>query len=243
MQEYLTLLSNGWLQLALTVVISYLLGSVSFSIIITRIVNNHADIRTMGSGNAGFTNVLRSVGKGPAVFTIVFDFLKGVISVIIGWLLFASIATVDGGEVLQSEIISYGKFIAGMCCMLGHIYPIYFGFRGGKGVVTVAAMLAVADWRIFLAVLLTFGIIFLITKTISKASVLSAILMPIYTFCITYFLDYLPSLSGTDGSHTIVYPVVATVCMALVGLIVVLKHKENIKRILNGTEKKITAKK
>ncbi|MCQ4021787.1 MULTISPECIES: glycerol-3-phosphate 1-O-acyltransferase PlsY [unclassified Ruminococcus] len=242
MQEYLTLLSNGWLQLTLTMVISYLLGSISFSIIITRIVNNHADIRTMGSGNAGFTNVLRSVGKGPAVFTIVFDFLKGVISVVIGWLLFSTIATIDGGAVLQSEIISYGKFIAGMCCMLGHIFPIYFGFRGGKGVVTAAAMMAVADWRIFLAVIITFGIVFLITKIISKASILAAIMTPVYTFCVTYFLDYLPSQSEAN-SHTIVYVAVATVCMALVGLTVVLKHKENIKRILNGTEKKITSKK
>ncbi len=242
MREYLTLLSNGWLQLVLTAVTAYLLGSVSFSIIITRIVDNHADIRTMGSGNAGFTNVLRSVGKAPAVLTILFDFLKGVISVIIGWLLFSTIQTVDGGSVLQSEIISYGKYIGGMCCMLGHIFPIFFGFRGGKGVVTVAAMLAVADWRIFLATIITFGLIFLFTKIISKASVISAILLPVYTFLVTYFLDYLPS-QGTDSQHTAVYVIVATVCMALVGITVVVKHKENIKRILNGTEKKITAKK
>lgn len=242
MQEYLSLISNGWIQLVLTMVISYLLGSISFSIIITRIVDNRADIREMGSGNAGFTNVLRSVGKGPAVFTILFDFLKGVISVIIGWLLFSTIQTIDGGSVLQSEVISYGKYIAGMCCMLGHIFPIYFGFRGGKGVVTAAAMLAVADWRIFLIVIATFAIVFLITKTISKASILSAALLPIYTFCVTYFFDYLPSQAGA-ARHTLVYVVVATVCMALVGITVIVKHKENIKRILNGTEKKITSKK
>lgn len=242
MQEYLTLLSNGWIQLVLTMVIAYLLGSISFSIIITRIVNNRADIRKMGSGNAGFTNVLRSVGKGPAVFTIVFDFLKGVISVIIGWLLFSTIQTIDGGSVLQSEIISYGKYIAGMCCMFGHIFPIYFGFKGGKGVVTAAALLAIADWRIFLFTIATFAIVFLITKTISKASILSAALLPIYTFCVTYFFDYLPSQSEINR-HTGVYVVVATVCMALVGITVILKHKENIKRILNGTEKKITSKK
>ncbi len=242
MQEYLSLLSNGWQQLVLTAVIAYLLGSISFSIIITRIVDNHADIRKMGSGNAGFTNVLRSVGKGPAVFTIVFDFLKGIISVIIGWLLFSTISTVDSGAVVQSEIIAYGKYIAGMCCMLGHIFPVFFGFKGGKGVVTVAAMLAIADWRIFLLTLLTFGIIFISTKIISKASVISAALLPVYTFAVTYFLDYLPSQSRAD-SHTAAYVAVATVCMALVGLTVIVKHKENIKRILNGTEKKITSKK
>lgn len=242
MQEYISLLSNGWIQLICTMVLAYILGSISFSIIITRIVNNHADIRTMGSGNAGFTNVLRSVGKGPAVFTIVFDFLKGVIAVLIGWFLFSTVPCVDGGSVLQSEIIAYGRYIGGMCCMLGHIFPIFFGFRGGKGVVTVAAMLAIADWRIFLVTIVTFAIIFVLTKTISKASILSAALLPVYTFCVTYFFDFLPSQNTTEH-HTAVYVAVATISMALVGLIVIIKHKENIKRILNGTEKKITSKK
>lgn len=242
MQEYLNLLSSGWLQILLTVVISYLLGSISFSIIITRIVSNKADIRTMGSGNAGFTNVLRSVGKGPAVFTIVFDFLKGIISVLVGWLLFSTIAPIEGGAVLQSEIISYGRYIGGMCCMFGHIFPVYFGFRGGKGVVTAAALVAASDWRIFILIILTFAIVMLITKTVSKASLTAAVLLPVYTWVITYFTDYLPSLN-TQAPHTIAYVYIAVGCMLLVALTVILKHKDNIKRIINGTEKKTTSKK
>ena len=84
MDNFFNFISHGWLQIIAAAVIGYLLGSINFAIIITNIVNKKKDIREMGSGNAGFTNVLRSVGKGPAIFTIVFDFLKAVIAVIIG---------------------------------------------------------------------------------------------------------------------------------------------------------------
>lgn len=239
--EYLTLLSNGWIQIIATVVIAYLLGSISFSIIITRLSDNNADIRTMGSGNAGFTNVLRSVGKKAAIFTIIFDFLKGVISVLIGWFLFSTIKMGDYNALLQNEVISCGKYIGGVSCMFGHIFPIYFGFRGGKGVVTAAALLAVADWRIFFLSIATFALVFIITKTISRASILSALLLPVYAFVVTYFFDYLPS-QNLSKRHTFSYVIIATSCMLLVAVTVIVKHKDNIKRILAGTEKKITLK-
>lgn len=234
----LTALSGSWLQILSTMAVAYLLGSISFSIIITKKVAQNADIRKMGSGNAGFTNVLRSVGKGPAVFTIVFDFLKGVIAVLIGGLIFS---TVSAGSVPDVEIVSYGKYIAGFCCMIGHMYPVYFGFKGGKGVVTAAALMLVADWRVFLTVIALFLIVFLITKIISEASIVCAIFYPIFTFCYTYFLDYIPSLT-TNEPRTILYVILATIFTLGVGVVVIIKHKENIKRIINGTEKKITAK-
>lgn len=234
----LTALSGSWLQILSTMAVAYLLGSISFSIIITKKVAQNADIRKMGSGNAGFTNVLRSVGKGPAVFTIVFDFLKGVIAVLIGGLIFS---TVSAGSVPDVEIVSYGKYIAGFCCMIGHMYPVYFGFKGGKGVVTAAALMLVADWRVFLTVIALFLIVFLITKIISEASIVCAIFYPIFTFCYTYFLDYIPGLT-TNEPRTILYVILATIFTLGVGVVVIIKHKENIKRIINGTEKKITAK-
>lgn len=234
----LTVLSGSWLQIFSTMVVAYLLGSISFSIIITKKVAQNADIRKMGSGNAGFTNVLRSVGKGPAVFTIVFDFLKGVVAVAAGGLIFS---TISAGAVPAVEIASYGKYIAGFCCMLGHMFPVYFGFKGGKGVVTAAALMLVADWRVFLTVIALFLIVFLITKIISEASIVSAVFYPIVTFCYTYFLDYIPSLT-TNEPRTILYVILATIFTLGVGLVVIIKHKENIKRIINGTEKKITAK-
>ena len=121
------------------------------------------------------------------------------------------------------------------------MFPVYFGFKGGKGVVTAAALMLVADWRVFLAVIAVFLIVFLITKIISEASLVSAVFYPIFTFCFTYFLDYLPSLE-TAQPRTILSVIFGTAFSFGVGLVVFLKHRENIKRIINGTEKKITAK-
>ena len=108
-------------------VIAYLLGSLSFSIILTRIFKNHEDIRSYGSGNAGATNVLRSVGKGAAALTFLLDFLKCVVAVVVGKLIFGYVATQLG---VGDTAAQYGAFIAGFACLLGHVFPVYFGFRG-----------------------------------------------------------------------------------------------------------------
>lgn len=221
---------------AVVSLIAYLLGSISFAIIFTRMADKNKDIRTMGSGNAGFTNVLRSVGKGPAILTIVFDFIKGIIAVIIGWLIFYLFTK---GEPLANEYQVYGKYLAGLFAVVGHMYPVYFGFRGGKGVVTTAALMAVVDWRVFLMILLTFGIVFLCTKIISISSITCGLVYGIYTFLITYFVDY----RLHAGVFTLRYVLLSTLCAAAIGIFVVIKHKDNIKRILKGEEKKITAKK
>ena len=126
-------------------VISYLLGSLSFSIIFTKFFEKK-DIRTMGSGNAGATNVLRSVGPKAAICTFIFDFLKGVASVLIGKLIFSMMLP---SGVLLPEMVQYGTYIAGFSCVFGHMFPIYFGFRGGKGILTTAAIIALIDWRVF----------------------------------------------------------------------------------------------
>jgi len=152
MESFLQLLSGGWLQIIAALLAAYLIGSISFSIIITSRVANK-DIRTMGSGNAGFTNVLRSIGWGPAIATILLDFAKGLLAVAIGGMLFRTF-TVNG--IPSAELVSYGKYIAGFACILGHMYPIYYGFKGGKGVVTSLALMAIADWRVFLVCLATF---------------------------------------------------------------------------------------
>lgn len=228
-------LAPQWWKLAAAAIFAYLLGSISFSIIITKLVTKKEDIRTMGSGNAGFTNVLRSVGKGPAVFTIVFDFLKGVLSVFIGGLIMSTIM-VDNQP--SAELISYGKYLCGICCMAGHIYPVYFGFKGGKGVVTAAALILMVDWRVFLVVISAFLIVFLITKIISISSIISAVVFPAATFGFTFFADYLGK-----GGFSVTYVVIDTAFALGIGVFVIAKHKQNIIRLLNGTEKKITAKK
>ena len=222
-----------------TMLIAYLLGSLSFAIIITRRQANK-DIREMGSGNAGFTNVLRSVGVVPAVFTIVFDFLKGVIAVLIGWWIFSALTVTN--DVAPLEYVKYGRYLAGLFVIIGHVYPIYFGFKGGKGVVTAAALMSVVDFRVFLLIIGTFLIIFFLTKIISLGSIACAALYPIYTILITYFCDYLPLL-GTADELRFRFVLISTGCALAVGLLVIIMHKENIRRLFNGEEKSIKAKK
>ncbi|MBQ1717405.1 MAG: glycerol-3-phosphate acyltransferase, partial [Ruminococcus sp.] len=136
-----------WIWL-LTAVIAYLIGSVNPAVIVTKIwTKGKKDIRDMGSGNAGFTNVLRSVGKVPAIITIVCDALKCVAAVLIGGLLFTLIA---GDSAVSPQVINVGKYIAGIFCIIGHSYPLYFHFKGGKGVVSSAALMLTEDWRVFL---------------------------------------------------------------------------------------------
>ena len=112
-----------------TIIIAYLLGSLNPAIMITKLKTGK-DIRTMGSGNAGFTNVLRSVGKGPAIATIVCDYLKGIIAVLIGWWLFSTLTVTN--EVSPIEYVKYGRYLAGLFVILGHSFPIFYGFKGGK---------------------------------------------------------------------------------------------------------------
>ena len=236
--DYVVFFADNWWRILLSAVIAYLLGSINTAVIITKIVTGK-DIRKMGSGNTGFTNVLRSVGKAPAVFTIIFDFLKGVAAVAIGGLIFLSVPLPpDANPVLKNEFMAVGKYVAGVCCILGHSYPVYFHFKGGKGVVTAAALMLVSDWRVFLLILGTFLIVFLATKTISVASLSCAALYGFYTLIISLTYDF---FSGAGYSLT--YVIFCTLCSFLIGAFVIIKHKDNIKRIMNGEEKKISAKK
>ena len=222
-----------------TMIIAYLIGSLNPAIIITRLKTGK-DIRTMGSGNAGFTNVLRSVGKGPAIATIVCDYLKGIIGVLIGWWIFSQLTVTN--DVAPVEYVIYGRYLAGLFVILGHSFPIYYGFRGGKSVVTANALMLVVDWRVFLIVLGTFLIIFFATKLISLGSIICAGLYPVYTVLITYFLDYLPNL-GTENELRFRFVLISTGCAFLVGAIIIFRHKDNLKRLINGEEKRIKAKK
>ena len=221
-----------------TMLIAYLIGSINPAILITRITTGK-DIRTMGSGNAGFTNVLRSVGKGPAIATIACDYLKGIVAVLIGWWIFSGLTVTN--DVAPAEYVKYGRYLAGVFVIIGHSFPAYFGFKGGKGVVTANALMLVVDWRVFLMVLATFLVIFFITKIISLGSIACAALYPVYTLLSTYFLDYLRFL-GTPDELRFRYVLISTGCALIVGLMVIIMHKENLKRLFRGEEKRIKAK-
>lgn len=225
------------IQIAVSIVAAYLIGSVNTSIIITRIVMRK-DIRTMGSGNAGFTNVLRCVGKVPAIITFVGDFLKGVVSVLIAHLLMLGIS--GNNSIIFKHYIIY---LTGLFAVIGHMFPIYYKFKGGKGVVTTAAVMLMTDWRTLIAALIIFAIIFSTTKIISKCALVNAAMYPIVTLALQ-LLDYngIPMLSPF-ANPPVSFIVWASVITFINGVLVIIKHKDNIKRILNGTEKKITSKK
>lgn len=237
MDFYISFLAENWWRFLLTAIAAYLLGSINTAVIVTKIVTKgKQDIRQMGSGNAGFTNVLRSVGKVPAIFTIVCDALKCVIAVIIGWFIF-SFVSADSAAV-SSDLSYIGKYVAGIFCIFGHSYPVYFNFKGGKGVVTAAGLMLSEDWRVFLLILTTFLLVFIFTKIISISSITCAVLYAVYTFIITFFVDY----RGGAG-YSLSYVIISTAAALIIGVFVIVKHKENIGRLLRGEEKKITAKK
>ena len=220
-------------KMAVVMVIAYLLGSLNIAIIVTKAFTGK-DIRTMGSGNGGFTNVMRSVGTTAGIITFIGDFLKCVIAVVIGGLLFSTMNT----TLEQAELIGYGKYLAGMCCFLGHIFPVYFGFKGGKGVVTVAALLAVINPIIFGIAVATFLVMFLCTKIVSISSIVSGVVIIISTFFVTYFYNY-----KAAGKVPFEYVVTVTIMTFVICGSVIAKHHANIVRLIHGEEKKLTLKK
>ena len=231
-EEFSFVFGRYGIYILIAAVIAYLIGSINTSIITTRIVA-HKDIRTMGSGNAGFTNVLRTVGKGPAIVTFIGDFLKGVVSILIAYLIL-----IGFNDEKMNLVRQYAFYISGLACVLGHMYPIFSGFKGGKGVVTTASVMLMTDWRTLVTALVVFAIMFATTKVISKCALVNASVYPITTFCFRYFLDYMP-----NPSNSLVFLFFATFINLIIAIMVIYRHKDNIKRIINGTEKKITAKK
>lgn len=225
------------LALVISAIIGYLLGGINWAIILTKMVQRK-DIRDQGSGNAGMTNVLRSVGKLPALLTFVGDFLKCVLAVllsqlIVNWMFMSPDLLLSPDYAPAGELLRYARYIAGAACVVGHIFPVYYGFRGGKGIVSAAAMIALTDWRVFLAVILTFGLLFLWKKIISLASVSCAALYPVYTFLIVFLADYRGGFCGLR------YLLFATGISLFIGALVLFKHRANIGRLMRGEEKPI----
>ena len=195
--------------------IAYFIGSISFSVIFSRKFAGF-DVREKGSGNAGTTNVLRAVGKKAAAITLVCDILKGVVAIGI-----AIIASKIWKEV-DVEIL---KYLAGFFAILGHTFPIFFEFRGGKGVATALGVLITLNWKIGL-ICLVFGVILIaLTKMVSVGSIMSAILFPVL----------IVFMGGIKFE--------AIIISILIAMLVVFNHRANIQRLKNGTENKLSFKK
>lgn len=216
---------NFFLALGISGVVSYLLGSVNFAIIITKLFTKQ-DIRDFGSGNAGMTNVLRTVNKNAAALTLLGDFLKGAISVFFSRWLFQAIFVGTG---VLSDFD--GAYIGLIFAMLGHLFPLYHQFRGGKGISVCGGGILVADWRVFLLILLVFLIFTLTTKYVSLGSILAAAGFTVFTFLLGLLVDSDPHF--LRNTLLALIPTVFTIY----------KHKANIKRLLSGTENKIGSKK
>ena len=226
-------LKNSWLALLLTMAAAYLLGSVKSAIIVTRIFAKE-DIRTYGSGNAGATNVLRSQGKLPALLTTAGDLLKSFLSVFVGgWLMQHLDLYYTGFDsfraVSPAGAMLIGQYLAGFFCIIGHLYPLYFGFKGGKGVMTTLGMMLILDWRVALICLGCFILVVLISRMVSLGSIVAAALLPVFTCIFRLFVEKQPV--------QIVW--FCTAMSLLIAAILIIKHIPNIKRIINGTESRL----
>ena len=196
--------------------VGYLIGGINTAVIVSGKMYSE-DIRTQGSKNPGFANMMRTYGGKAAAITFAGDFIKAVVAVTIGWVLFGYIGALSGG------------FFA----FIGHIFPLYYKFRGGKGIVCLAGILFMLDWRMFLICLAVFIVAVLVTKYISFGSVLSSMTLPI-------FMSRMYSGANLDMARI---KAIAVFCAIVAAVIVIIKHWGNLKRIFDGTESKFEFKK
>ena len=201
-------------------IIAYAIGSINFSVIISRKMAGF-DVREKGSGNAGTTNVLRTVGTKAALITLICDILKGIVAIVIAYIIGRIVKNVDSAVLVQ---------IAGIFVVIGHAFPIFFEFRGGKGVATSLGVLMITNWQIGLICLIFALVIIIVSKMVSMGAIGAAILFPILTLFIKEHY-IIPS----SGMKYFVFSLI-------MALIVIFLHRENIKRIKNGNENKLSFK-
>jgi glycerol-3-phosphate acyltransferase PlsY len=199
------------------VLASYLLGSLSFAVIVSRLMGLN-DPRSYGSKNPGATNVLRSGSKKAAILTLLLDAFKG-------WLPVVLVLAWGPAQGLGPEVAA----LAGLAAFLGHLYPVFFGFAGGKGVATAVGVVIGVHGTLALATVLTFAIILYFSRYVSLASMVAAVFAPVF-----YLLG--------DG---VVWQATATEVLSLLAMAILLvwRHRENIHRLLAGTESKLGQKK
>ena len=207
---------NMWL-LAWAVLGSYLLGSLSFAVIVSRLMGLN-DPRSYGSKNPGATNVLRSGSKKAAILTLLLDAVKG-------WVPVALVLTLGPEHGLGPDVAA----LAGVAAFLGHLYPVFFGFVGGKGVATAVGVLVGVNGLLALATLLTFAIVLYFSRFVSLASMVAAVFAPaFYLF-----------------GHGVVWQAMnaEVLSLAVMALLLVGRHRDNIRRLLAGTESPLGKKK
>lgn len=192
----------GTVKIVLAGLAAYLIGSVSSAVVVSYVVSRK-DIRNYGSGNAGATNMARFFGMAGGVATFLLDVLK-------------TVAAMSLGRLIGEE---YGFLLSAVTCMLGHCFPVWFGFKGGKGVSVGAAVGLMLHWKVFVIIVAVFFLTFALTRRVSAGSVMCALAF-VPAELAAGFRDWPTLLTG--------------VCA---GLLVLFMHRGNIRRLLNGTEK------
>ncbi len=203
-----------WVTLIGLAIFGYLIGGLNFAVLISK-KSYHEDIRDFGSKNAGTTNMMRTYGKKAAIATLAGDIGKGLVACLVGTLLL--------GEA--------GGYFAGVACVVGHMYPIWFRFRGGKGIATTAAVILCMSPGTFCVLIGLFLLIVLWTKYISLGSVMGMLLYPLI---LTRF-----STLGSAVRSIMVFPA-RDLFAILIMLLVIWKHRSNIIRLWNGKENKFS---
>lgn len=219
----------AWFVFAISLLCSYLLGSVNAAVIISKLIA-HDDVRDHGSGNAGMTNVMRTMGLLPGILTLVIDSGKGAVACLFAkFLVFPYVFEQLGYDFLRPE---YAIYYCGVLCLLGHVFPVFFDFRGGKGVATTLGIAFVCQYQTALIALSVFVVIMLITKTVSLSSIIAAVSMPFIN------IAFAERIAG-EGNGVLIQCLLFGVISALV----IFMHRSNIVRILHGEEKKFSIKK
>lgn len=201
-------------------IIAYLLGSISFSVIISKKMAGF-DVREKGSGNAGTTNVLRTVGKKASIITLVCDVLKGVVAILVAYI----VGLIFKDQIDKALLIQ----LAGIAVILGHTFPVFFGFKGGKGIATALGVLLITNWNIGLICLVFALVLMILTRMVSLGSIAAAILFPV-------LIIFMPHTAYLVDGNYIIYSII-------LAILVVFNHRANVKRLLEGKENKLDFKK
>jgi glycerol-3-phosphate acyltransferase PlsY len=216
------------LNLAIVIVLSYIVGSIPTSIIVSRLMRGF-DIRQHGSGNAGGTNVLRVLGWKIGMGVILFDLFKGVVATIFVARLFWD-PSLPFQNRTPFEDFTVVQIICGMAAIMGHIWTLFAGFRGGKGVATGAGMLLALAPVEFAVAILIFAAVFSSSRYVSLGSIAGAVAFPLTMF----FRENIFKVD-IQGYHTLIFFATGT------SLLLIYTHRENIKRLIRGTENKLTS--
>ena len=196
-----------WLYIALTLVIGYLLGDLNGAVLVSHMFKD--DVRTHGSGNAGLTNFIRSYGATHALLVVAVDALKAVAACLIGGLLLKPYG-----------MYAEGTALGGLAVLLGHIFPVFLGFRGGKGILSGLFVALVVDWRIAVLILAVFAVAYFATGYVSLGSVLASAGFSI-GFAVFHYDNWIVLLCGVT-----------------MGLLAIFMHRQNIARLIKGEERK-----